>query len=307
MQWLQQFKRASRCIAIEANGEYLCLAVRSADGQKLEQVDVLRADGPLSSFEGWHDVLGRYTVKNNLQKQRCHFVLPASEYQLMMIEAPDVPSEEQRAAVKWRIKDLIPTDVESVVIDVFALPADAGRGGKRMLYAVVAEKEKILALIGLAAAAQLELDCIDIEVLALRNLTLLKAPDRSSAILRLRPGTGDVSIYRDGNLYLTRNFKINYSGGLLDDLPVDALALEVQRSFDYFERQMGQIPPSVLYLCGEGVGEEKISDALKASLPVSLAFMSVGGDVGFTEALPDEGVLQLCIAALGGVLRKEAA
>src|SRR5579859_7031424 len=67
-------------------------------------------------------------------------VLTPEDYQLALVEAPEVPPAELRAAMRWRLKDSIDFRVEDAVIDVFDIP-DQNRGGNgRMVYAVAARR-----------------------------------------------------------------------------------------------------------------------------------------------------------------------
>lgn len=282
------------------------MAARGAEGD-ITGLSAMHPQVDTPSEQDWAELLQQFVNKYGMQKQRCNVVLSAQDYQLMLVERPDVPDEELRQAVKWKVKDLISAPLDSVVVDIFELPEDANKAGKRMLYAVITDLAKVQSAIDMVADAGLQLEHIDIEVLALRNLTLLKELQRGAAVVRLRPNSGEVSIYRDGNLYLSRHFKLDYNGGLLDDLPTDALALEVQRSFDYFERQMGQVPPGVLYLCGEGIGPEKLTEDLSRSSPVPVEFLDLSSDIGLEVDQVDESILQLCVAAVGAAYRGEQA
>src|SRR5262245_12667757 len=89
-------------------------------------------------------------------------VLDPRGYQLLLVEAPDVPAEELRAAVRWRIKDLIDFHVDDAVIDVFEMPRHARGGTNRMMYAVTAKAEFVREQIELVESAGLTLDVIDI-------------------------------------------------------------------------------------------------------------------------------------------------
>ena len=307
MPWFDVLRRPKHCVGLEFGGDYLSVAVSTLAERRLRHVSVLRADTAPTELSQWTPRLKAFVEKHQLKAQYCSVVMNVADYQLLLVEAPDVPDEEMREAVRWRIKDLINVPVEAAVVDVFPVPSDASRAGKKMLYVVVATREWITRVIDLVRAADLQLRAIDIEVLALRNLTLNLAAERGLALVRLRPGVGDVSIFKQGNLYLTRHFKLNYSGGLLDDLPDEALALEVQRSFDYVERQMGQVPPSQVYVCGEGLGAEKITDSLRKAMPAQVAYFDLADHLQFAQEPADEGIAQLCVAAAGGALREEVA
>lgn len=306
MDLLAKITRPKGVLGLEFGADYAGFAFKGPAGKQLS-ISASQLDADAVTDEGWCDLVASFVAKHNLQNYRCNIVMPASDYQMLLVERPDVADEELREAVKWRVKDLISSSIDSVVVDIFELPSDANKAGKKMLYAVVAELSRVQFFIELAKQADLKLENIDIEVLTLRNLTLLKDVPRGAAVVRLRPGAGDVSIYKNGSLYLSRHFKLDFGGGLLDDLPEDALALEVQRSFDYVERQMGQVPPGVLFVCGEGIGAEKITETLQRSLPCPIELLDVSAEIGIDQEHVDESMFQICVAALGAVYREEVA
>lgn len=195
--------------------------------------------------------------------------------------------------------------LENAVVDVFQLPADGVRGSKRMVYVVVAELNRIKSLIEMVRESELELEAIDIGEMALRNLSLLQdegADARGVGFARITEGSGTVSLYRDGNLYLSRQFQLNYRGGLLDELPIDSLILEFQRSLDYYERQMGQAPPGVMYLCGTNVSQDKVTQELSRALSVPLRYLDIENYFQFGDST-EKDLSHVCIGALGGALR----
>ena len=55
-------------------------------------------------------------------------VLRTDDYQLALVEAPDVPPAELRAAMRWRLKESIDFRVEDAVIDVFDVPRKPAAG-----------------------------------------------------------------------------------------------------------------------------------------------------------------------------------
>lgn len=303
MNWLNRLRKGGSSVGLELDKGHISLAVKPANGDGLSTVHVVSTEANVE----WQSLVCEFLEKQQLKNARCNVVLTSIDYQLLLVEAPDVPENELREAVKWRVKDLIQGSVEESVIDVFALPADASRAGKKMVYVAVAKLARINQIITLIKDLGLELNSIDIEVLALRNLTLFKQFERGAAVVRLKAGAGDVSIYRDGNLYLSRHFQLNYGAGLLDDIPADSLALEVQRSFDYFERQMGQVPPSVLFLCGEGIGADKISDELRRAMSAPIEFLELTQETGIDPQEYDEGMMQLCMGAIGAVYKEAVA
>lgn len=303
MNWLDKLSAKKGLVGIEVLADGLAIASKGCFSAP-DKVDVMEV---LSDDAGERSVaLHDFVHKHKLNKRLCHLVLNSKDYNLLLVEAPDVPEEELKEAIRWRIKDLISIPVDRAVVDIFMLPTDGSRSGKKMVYVVVAERDRIQTLIHQIHESGLKLASIDIAEMALRNISLVKQGtndnNRGVAIARIIAGGGTVSLYRKGNMYLSRQFKLSYGGGLLDDLPNDALALEIQRSLDYYERQMGLVPPSILYLCGENISADKINQEFKRSLTVPVEILNLDEELDFPEEQEDS-LVQMCIGALGGVHR----
>ncbi len=252
------------------------------------------------------DVLRARLAKLGLQKIPCNIAMSSGSYQMLLGEAPKVPPEELADALRWRVKDLIQFPIADAVMDAFLLPEDSARGTSRMAYAVVAQRPQVTQLIAQAKSAQLNLQSIDIPELCLRNLAQACCDTkRGIALVKLGQGGGSLQIIRDGNLYLSRQFALAYNAGLLDDLPGDALVLELQRSLDYFERQMRQTPPSHVYLCGENVTADKLTPEIRNSLAVKIELFTIETGVQLGENIQEHS-LSLCLLALGAALREDA-
>ena len=241
-----------------------------------------------------------------LTKVPCNWVLVNPDYNLLLVEAPKVADEELREAMRWRIKDLISFPVENAVLDVFPLPGDGTRGAP-MSYVVVAEKNQIQDIIDIADSAKIVLSSIDIGELALRNLAdLVTADNRGVGLVRLRQGQGSLALIKQQQLYLSRQFDLPYNAGLLDELPEENLVLELQRSVDYYERQLGQVPPAQLLFCGENISTDKLTESFRQSLPGKSNCLQLSTLVEGAEQW-EESLLQLCAGAIGGALRQEVA
>lgn len=297
-------KRSSGLLGIESSEEGIAFAqvIRGKDGLRLQNCEYISRD----AVDSLADTLPERIDALGLARSRCNWVLGNSNYTLVLVEAPKVPPEEMREAMRWRIRDLISFPVEQATLDVFELPEDGSRG-KKMLYVVVTERQQVQATLDLAQRAKISVESIDIAEMALRNIAELLSSDRRGvAIVRLRQGLGNLALIRQDKLYLSRQFDLNYNGGLLDDLPDDALLLELQRSLDYYERQMGQEAPARILFCGENISEDKISENIRNSLPGDIACLDLLGLLPGAEHC-DPYLLHLCLGAIGGALRQEVA
>ncbi len=260
---------------------------------------------PLEDSEDGLAIFQQRVAKLGLQKLPVNLVLNSGQYQLLLVEAPKVPAEELVEALRWRIKDLINYPVAEAALDAFFLPEDSARGGNPMAYAVVCQRSLIAAQVGAMHRLQVNLAAIDIPELALRNLTEACCDTRRGvALVRLEQGGGSLEIVRSGNLYLARQFSLSYNAGLLDDLPADALVLELQRSLDYFERQLRQPPPGQVYLCGENLSEDKLTPDIRNNLAVGVDLLNLEQGLQIAEGVQPH-ILPLCLTALGAALRQE--
>ena len=280
----------------------VCVETTIQGHPSLKYCEFISADVISSNAE----TLRAKIAANNLEKIPCNWVLVNPNYNLLLIEAPKVAAEELREAMRWRIKDLISFPVEDAIVDVFPLPSDGTRGVP-MCYVVVAERAHIQRIVDTAADAKLSLDSIDIGELALRNIAELFASEGPGAgLIRLRQGRGSLALIKHAKVYLSRQFELPYNAGLLDDLPEEKLVLELQRSVDYYERQLGQVPPNQLYFCGENISDDKITEGIRRSLPGKSACLPLATLLAGAEQW-EESLLQLCVGAIGGALRQGVA
>lgn len=303
------FKQKTRddgMLGIEASDSGVAFAhiVRAADQlPTLKQCEFLpvekgAADSRIELLQGRIAALG-------LQHLPCNIVLPVGSYSLLLVEAPRVPKEELRDALRWRVKDLISFPIDEAAIDVFLLPEDSSRGGNPMAYVVAVKKSLVQETVELADKAKLSLQSIDISELSLRNLSSQCCDSqRGIALVKLSQGAGSLHLMRGGNLYLSRQFDLDYNAGLLDDLPEETLILELQRSLDYYERQMRQAPPAQIFFCGENVTEDKITAVIRDSLPGEISILPLRQALSLGEGV-EEHLLPLCMGAIGGALREQ--
>lgn len=234
-------------------------------------------------------------------------VLEPPSYQLLLVEAPDVPEEELRAAVRWRIKDLIDFHVDDAVIDVFEMPSHSRGGQAKMMYTVAARAESVRKQVDLINDAGLSLEAIDIPELCLRNVANRVEEDgRGVALLYLSEDQGLLIVVRQGVMYLTRRIETGVhtlasANGLRSEL-VAGLALEIRRSLDYFESHYDQKPVFTLYSAGLEAADR---NDLAVDLSVTVEEIELAKILNVDCELDTE-LQRRCLPAIGAVLRHEA-
>lgn len=301
MSWRSRFGLGPNdCIGVEAMEKGIAIA-HLTFGSGTPHLQFCEFIAGPSASAAFHEVV----AKHRLSRLSCNWLLQPNHYNLLLLEAPRVAPEEMREAVRWQIKDLVSFPVEEAVLDIFELPEDGSRG-RKMIYVAAARREQIEDVVAASRNARLRLSSIDIGEFALRNLAdRIPSDGRGLAVIRIQQERGSIGLFRNGQLYLSRQFELSWTGRPDDALPEDSLILELQRSMDYYERQMAQEAPERILLCGDHISADTISETMRNSLAAPVDYLQLKGLLAGSEAF-DEPLLQRCIGAIGAALRGEA-
>ncbi len=266
---------------------------------------------PLASAQDAGKALAEKAQSLGLERTRCNFVLAPDDYSLLLVEAPNVEPAELAAAAKWKIKDMIDRPLEQLAISVFPVPRDAYRSQRDMLYVVAADRKKIQHVVDMATSAGLQLTSIDIPELAMRNLTTLYTDDTSGlAMMDLRHDGSLLNLSKSGAIYLTRHLSTQVGDEILRspewDTVKDRLVLEIQRSLDYYESQMGQGHITRVLVAPRKQDSEALKAELDQAMGVKVEVMNLQGKLASDIELGFD-LQQACLMAIGGALRLEQA
>ena len=204
-------------------------------------------------LEGDYAGADRLSREWHLERYRCATLLDPGDYQLLLVEAPNVPAAELKAAIRWRIKDMLDYHVDDATVDVLDIPPDpSGSARTRSMYAVAARNDAIQACIERFDAAQIPLSVIDIAETAQRNIAALYENDgRGVGLLYLGESSGLFTINFRRELYLARRIDVGYAQISAAQERAEAfsrIALELTRTLDHFDRQFGFVAVSKLLL-----------------------------------------------------------
>ena len=261
-----------------------------------------------NSAEEKDRVLARVVADYDLKRARCTTVLNPEEYSLLLTEAPDVPADELRSAVRWRIKDLIDFHVDDATVDVFDVTNPNTPGKTRTMYVVAARNAAIQRRVDECDAAGIGLDVIDIPEMAQRNLASILPEDvRGVVMLTLTATRGLITITRQGEIFLSRRLEMGFEALRAADDPIpyfDQIALEIQRSLDYFDSHFRQAHVDQLVLSPSAGDIPGLVDYLNQNLNTKGSVLNVAAvlefDSAWAETLVDRGLV-----ALGAALRQE--
>jgi MSHA biogenesis protein MshI len=275
--------------------------------------------GKKSVIKGWGTrTLGdsakdfeQVTKELGVDRYQCLTLLPASEYQLLLVDAPNVPAPELRAAVRWRLKDMLDYHVDDATVDVLDIPVPSAGARGHSMYAVAARNDVIQATIERFTAAHVPLSVIDIGETAQRNIGALYEPlERGIAMLYLGAKHALLTINFHGELYLARRIDAG-TDQLLAASPdpreeaMNRILLELQRTLDHVDRQFPFVTVAKLMLAPEP-RDTGLAAHLAANLSLPVERAQLREVIDFAAGTePDDEAASRLFHVLGAALRQE--
>ena len=259
-------------------------------------------------------VLARLEKEHGSADYQCTNLLGFGDYQFLSLEAPTVPPDELKSAVRWRLKEMLDYHVDDATIDVLTVPANKEVGGRApAMFAVAARSQLIGKRHTLFEEARITVRVIDIPEMAQRNIsTLFEQDGRPVAMLSVNADGALMTVTADGELYFSR--RIEVTADQLVQLNSDAvlrsyenITLEMQRSLDHFERQYAYLTLNRVVLAPAGEATAGLQAYLSGNLhlPVELLDLDAILDLSRVPELKNREVQQRCFLAIGAALRLE--
>lgn len=245
---------------------------------------------------------------------RCNTVLDADQYQLLIADAPAVPPAELRAAMRWRIKDMVSHPIEDTTVDVFPMPDGRRTSKNESVFIAAARNAAVSMPVTLVRSAGSRVQSVDVSDLAIRNVLALGDTDAEGlAFLYFAADYSVVSLYRQGQLYMSRRVLVGLTdvrqamAGELsaqDDL-LARITPELRRSLDYYESYYAMPALTQLRVWPSGELMTAFASSLGQTVDLQGAALDLPSLVNIeTEWSPDMPGLLL---ALGAALRTEIA
>ncbi len=268
-------------------------------------------------------------------------MLRPEQYQILQIPAPSVAPEEVRAAARFQIREMVDTHIDDLTLDVMRVGDDEVRSNPQM-FVIAANNAVIRAQLELAAAMDWDLQVIDIQDTAQRNLQCARArqegrEDRATAMLSVfNDKQALLTVSAKDELFYTR--RIDLGAGLLqapwalgdaaasavddpfadvpeyvpgyaaapapmEDETSQRFIVEVQRSLDVWDRSWPNLPLQGLTVHA-GQRSTEMATWLTRELGIAVTALHVDNMfTGFNEQPHD--AREACLPLLGALLRVE--
>lgn len=258
--------------------------------------------------------LRHFVTKNDLKSLPCNLVLNVDQYNIVQIDKPNLPDDEVKPALRWKLKGLLDYAVDQAVVDGIDLPSDPSVANRQaLMLAICAKKSTVNGAGKHLVDAGFNLSSIDVHALAQRNIAhLLEHEDRALVMVSILPRGCLITFTAKGELYHTRLIELDRD--FLNDRDeifrtnFDKLVLELQRSLDSFDRQFPFLSLNRMVVAPV-VHRDYLVSGLSSSLYVPVNVFNLE-DIVELPANQDFSSMEkqaMLMPALGAALRQEAA
>ncbi|MBF0162632.1 MAG: hypothetical protein HQL88_10130 [Magnetococcales bacterium] len=216
-------------------------------------------------------LLMEWVRQYGLQRARFVGLLDRAAYLLLPADAPPLPRSEWAMNLRWKIADRLPYPAEQAVVEFFDLPAPTDQEESGKIYVAVAQESTVQRTVDLFLKTGVSLVGLDIWDLAVGRLADALPEDAQGLALLYWTATGGViNVRRHRTLFLVRSLETQRDPlgqalepsplSPLDDarLALDTLAVELRRTFHFYENNFSQPPLEHLFVmpvgehCDEG-------------------------------------------------------
>ncbi len=195
-------------------------------------------------------------------------VLGASLYQSVTLERPKLPAEEIAAGLRYSLRDLVNLAPQDIIADYYDLPVQLP--GQDKIVAVVADRQLLIPVLDYLHTLTENLLAVATEEQAVAQLFSTQS-DPAVVVYQAPAQAALMQVYRE------RALQVNRSVRTLDSLRqltaeeitmggLQPLSVEVQRSADYFERQLRQRPVKQVILAFSHNHKNTVAEQLQTDL-----------------------------------------
>lgn len=310
MNWFTKPKKNTGCMSVGLQEDGICVAHIKRTPAARPEVTLAR------SYAGSNTaaLLEKLAKDCHAERYQCSTLLGSGDYQILSVEAPNVAPDELKAAIRWRLKNMLDFHIDDATIDVLDIPPEKNAAARNhAMYAIAARSKTIEQRQNLFEQARLPLSVIDIPEMAQRNMAALLEPEgRGVALLSFDAQGGLLTISYSGELYLSRRIDVTLSQLLQSDVTQkntchDKVTLELQRSLDHFDRQHHLITLAKLVLAPLGEEHSGLPGYLAANLHIPVEALNLNDllDLSKVPEILPPSQQQRYFMTLGAALRLE--
>lgn len=252
---------------------------------KLKQAEqdwvcVLVKEYPVDRPEVTNKVLKFVVADANLENVPSVIVIPSDKVESAQIELSDLPEVDVHASLPWQVKELVSIAPQDMICDFIAM--DVQPSGQAPKAQVIATHRSYLEFI-LEPLHESNVPIVAITTEQLVLARMQNTKDAAQLLFVQHSNTAAILlILKNQKICFARKIRgadavINMTEAEVVDYGADMVAIEIQRSIDYFESQLKQPPIKNAMIAVAGPHEELLAKELNKSLPVPSLVVPYGG------------------------------
>lgn len=232
------------------------------------EADIVVDSVSIASTTEWPTAIEILIAKHQLTGAQVAIILGQGLYQSLLIDKPELNSDELALALPYLVKDLVNEAPEDIVADGFScLQNDR-------LQVFVSTRQQLNKIIAACKSAGCNVSCVTVESVVWSEFT---ADNRSQLVVH-RYGNGNLQLtaFSQHKLFFQRQLR-GFDVSLVatpnsdnQSLQLDSLALELQRSLDFVSAQLRDNPISQLLISCDNDDNHQLALALNDRLNVTV-------------------------------------
>ncbi len=239
--------------------------------------------------------------EQKLEGTNCVLVIPPEKVESVQIEMSELPTVDVQASLPWKLKELVSIPPQDMICDYIEMDIQPlGQQAKAQIMAT--SRSYIEMLVEPFHKAKVPIVGITTEQFVLAKMQNLE--DAAQLIfVQHKDMAGILLILKNQQICFARKIRgtdsvIKMTPEEIKEYGADMIAIEIQRSIDYYESQLKQPPIKDVLLAVAGENESLVADILNMNLPVKTRVARGDNDID-----DQTGKITLAyLAALGGAL-----
>lgn len=189
----------------------------------------------------------RHLVRQKrIQGARLCGVMDRSEYRVLSVELPDIPSQEWQDAMRWRLKDAVDFPMEDALLDIVAIPSDTQLRQTHNAMAFVTQRTDYERWANLADDVGVRWKALEAPETSLMVLSAaVEKTDQAHALLAFGQSCAILVITYKKTLLMSRVIEVTLDAIIGDHesrgAALGRASLEVIRTLDSFERMHSEV------------------------------------------------------------------
>ena len=237
----------------------------------------------------------------------CQLILLPGQYQLILMDALDLPEDEMAKALRWSLKGLSDYNLDDVAIDVFSLPSQAESSQKKVYIA--------LSPLSLLTSKRLFLEsvCLEVTAMSIADMTLknlwpllhIESTAEPAPMIIISNGSGsDNTTYK---LFILYNHLFYLIRELTATVQLDETAQsnemmhEIERSIDYCTNELEITRPRQLLITPGFHAINPLLETIKDTLNLDVTLIDLNHYVNMKPPLNIEQQIHIFYNILGAI------